>query len=63
MTVGRKQTPSNFCYLIFHINERTHVKFFWESHAVIELDAMHSGVVKIKSLQLECQQVGKVQKS
>lgn len=50
-------------HLIFNINERAHVKFLWESHAVVELDSVHSGVVKIKSLQLERQQVGKVQKS
>lgn len=54
---------NGFWYLVFHINERAHVKFLWESHAVVELNSMHSGVVKIKSLQLECQQVGKVQKS
>lgn len=53
----------SFCYLIFHINERTHVELLGESHSVVELDAMHSGVVEIKTLQLECQQVGKVQKS
>lgn len=53
----------SFWYLIFHINEWTHVEFLWESHAVVELDSMHSGVVKVKSLQLERQQVWKVQKS
>lgn len=50
-------------HLIFHINEWTHVKLLRESHAVVQLDAMHSGVIEIKALQLECQQVGKVQKS
>lgn len=50
-------------HLIFHINERTHVELFRESHAVVKLDAVHSGVVKIKPLQLERQQVRKVQKS
>lgn len=50
-------------HLIFHINEWTHVKLLRESHAVVQLDAMHSGVIEIKAFQLECQQVGKVQKS
>lgn len=53
----------SFSHLIFHINEWTHVKFLRESHAVVKLDAVHSGVVKIKPLQLECQQVREVQKS
>lgn len=48
-----KSTYCHFCsHLIFHIDERTHVELLWESHAVIELDAMHSGVVEIKPLQL-----------
>lgn len=39
-------------YLILHINERTHIKFLWKSHAVIEFYAMHCGVIKIKPFQL-----------
>ena len=39
-------------HLILHINEWAHVKLLWESHAIIKLDAMHSGVVKIKPFQL-----------
>lgn len=50
-------------HLIFHINEWTHVELLWESHAVVELDAVHSGVIKVEALQLERQQVRKVQKS
>ena len=50
-------------YLILNIHEWTHIKFLRKSHAVIEFNAMHSGVIKIKSFQLECQQVRKVQES
>lgn len=49
-------------HLILYIDEGTHVELFGEGHAVIELDAMHSGVVKVEALQLQSQQVGKVQK-
>lgn len=50
-------------HLVLHIDERTHVQLLRECHPVIELDAMHGGVVKVKSLQLQCQQVRKMQKS
>ncbi len=63
MLIWWKQGGHLHSHLIFHINEWTHVKLLGESHAVIKLDAMHSGVVEVKPLQLECQQVGKVQKS
>lgn len=57
-------TGTHCCtHLIFHVNERTHVELFRERHAVVKLDAVHSGVVKIKPLQLKRQQVRKVQKS
>lgn len=50
-------------HLIFHVDEWTHIQLLGESHSVIKLDAMHGGVVKIKPFQLQCQQVGEVQKS
>lgn len=49
-------------HLIFHIDEGAHVEFLGEGHAVVELDAVHSGVVKIETFQLQGQQVGKMQK-
>lgn len=49
-------------HLVLHVDERTHVQLLREGHAVVEFDAVHSGVVKVKTLQLQSQQVGKVQK-
>lgn len=49
-------------YLVFEVNKGAHVKFLREGHAVVELDSVHSGVVKVKTFQLQRQQVGKVQK-
>lgn len=52
-----------FFYLILKVNKWAHVKLFRKGHAVVELDSVHSGVVKVKTFQLQRQQVGKVQKA
>lgn len=39
-------------HLIFDIDERTHIKLLGEGHAVVKLNAMHSGVVEIKPFEL-----------
>lgn len=49
-------------YLVLEVNKGAHVKLLREGHAVVELDSVHSGVVKVETFQLQRQKVGKVQK-
>lgn len=50
-------------HLILDVNEGRHVQLLGEGHAVIEFNAVHSGVIKVKAFQLQSQQVWEMEES
>lgn len=59
----RKESTKTASHLILDVDERAHVQLLGEGHAVIEFNAVHSGVIKVKAFQLQSQQVWEMEES
>ncbi len=58
-----KKESIKLSHLVLDVDEGAHVQLLWEGHAVIEFNAVHSGVIKVEAFQLQSQQVWEMEES
>lgn len=59
----QKRKHKAVSHLVLDVDEGAHVQLLWEGHAVIEFNAVHSGVIKVEAFQLQSQQVWEMEES